>query len=1251
MAVKEVDVQEVRKTSLRASEASSDGVLEAAIDGEEGEDEEEEEEREDFLEVGSVSNPNPVDDDELEVGKGDHRDNGIGDGVVEELLDGRCVKEEGAEEEDEIVDVSPSGLSLESLAYTKRDVAARFKKMYVYDNSFPVLPASIGEFKHLRKLKFFSNEVKILPDGVGELQELEHLYLKMSPSRLGSLPPLGKLSGLRALELHQAPTPPSAATLSRDIAQLHSLTRLSICHFSLSWIPPEIGSLGNLEELDLSFNKLKALPQEFARLKALKSLRVASNKLVELPSQLAALVNLINIDVAHNRLTSLQSLGLLSMTSLRSLNAQFNRLQSTGQIPEWLCCQLEGNEWLKVSNDVADSKNATSNEKYLLDWELPCAAKGSSPILKGSTQWKRRGWRKQDNQQQRARQDRLNSSRKHRPDEQGADVHEVKSVVTNLTSSSTENALSVMGLGSELQPKRILSTLEQALPDNLRSSDNENIMDLQQQCGLYDCTVEEERPVADAGGSIKHNNVKSSLTFLEENSKPNVESEDDGGSGELTDASLGLRRHGSDTDRNPKPSKRRRSAQDFSKLSYKYCSESFCGFNDRLPDGFYDAGRDRQFCSLDVLEKEQPSFDSREVILVDREQDEELDAITLSAQQLLGRLGSLGSTTETCRGVADNYQRAAVLALFVSDCFGGSDKTQNITNMRRAALGVTAGEPFVCSCSASASSQSTNRFGDGHTVKSVPEAIPSVHLLCEGAVRFLKAQRGSNVLPIGSLQYGVCRHRAILLKYLCDRADPIIPCELVRGYLDYMPHAWNIILVQNGSASVRMLVDGCRPFDIRQEIDPEYFCRYIPLKRFHMPMVMNGGQMTLDSEIASPVLHEEIGHGASGAIVHRCTFATFTAAAKVRELEGGDKSSIERCPESSCLSELRILCSLGTHPCIVTFYGHQFMNMQDRSLQLLIFMEHIQGGSLEDLLQDMAIKGQTSMPMKLACQVARNLACALAWLHSKGILHRDVKSSNVLIDIDAKQSPDGGPIVKLCDFDRAVPLSSSAVHTCYLAHRGVPAADVCVGTPRWIAPEVLRAMYGRHPYGFEADMWSFGCLLSELLTLHVPYAGLSESEVHSRIQIGQRPQLPPDLDRLVSKTYHKSKATQDSIDDSEMLRVLVRLFYSCTEACPSQRPSAKEVFTLLSSILGSTPAAVDPALLEMPTNDSMSCQVARSNVLQPLAGDIVEPPSELSEVTHICSCAGKKCTSCDESSIDLYSSKGDSNHPVNTKQT
>lgn len=63
-------------------------------------------------------------------------------------------------------------------------------------------------------------------------------------------------------------------------------------------------------------------------------------------------------------------------------------------------------------------------------------------------------------------------------------------------------------------------------------------------------------------------------------------------------------------------------------------------------------------------------------------------------------------------------------------------------------------------------------------------------------------------------------------QYLCDRADPIIPCELLRGYLDYMPHAWNVVHVENKSSIVRLLVDGCRPLDIRQESDPEYFCRY-----------------------------------------------------------------------------------------------------------------------------------------------------------------------------------------------------------------------------------------------------------------------------------------------------------------------------------------------------------------------------------------------------------------------------------------
>lgn len=66
-----------------------------------------------------------------------------------------------------------------------------------------------------------------------------------------------------------------------------------------------------------------------------------------------------------------------------------------------------------------------------------------------------------------------------------------------------------------------------------------------------------------------------------------------------------------------------------------------------------------------------------------------------------------------------------------------------------------------------------------------------------------------------------------ILQYLCDRVDPPIPCELVRGYLDFSPHAWNNILVRRGSSLVRMVVDACHPTDIREVTDPEFFCRSI----------------------------------------------------------------------------------------------------------------------------------------------------------------------------------------------------------------------------------------------------------------------------------------------------------------------------------------------------------------------------------------------------------------------------------------
>lgn len=198
----------------------------------------------------------------------------------------------------------------------------------------------------------------------------------------------------------------------------------------------------------------------------------------------------------------------------------------------------------------------------------------------------------------------------------------------------------------------------------------------------------------------------------------------------------------------------------------------------------------------------------------------------------------------------------------------------------------------------------------------------------------------------------------------------------------------------------------------------------------------------------------------------------------------------------------------------------------------------------QSYIEKLSKRGERHVPVDLILCIARDIASALAALHAKHIIHRDIKSENVLIDQNSEKT-DGMPVVKLCDFDRAVPLRSH-LHSCCIAHRGVAPPDICVGTPRWMAPEVFRAMHKREIYGLvsyvslhsmlysllhstcfkdlcsaytfpiiaasalskqlivlfqEVDIWSYGCLLLELLTLQVPYSGLPELHIHELLQV------------------------------------------------------------------------------------------------------------------------------------------------------
>ena len=138
--------------------------------------------------------------------------------------------------DDWVVDVSPNGHSISSLnSYIGGSSrVSHMKDLYVYDNTFTILPRSISRLNNLKTLKIFSNEVRLLPDEIGNIIHLEHLQMKVCTSGLGNLPSLSKLNSLKTLELHQTPFRPSVLSIPPEISKLQLLTRLAICNFAIS---------------------------------------------------------------------------------------------------------------------------------------------------------------------------------------------------------------------------------------------------------------------------------------------------------------------------------------------------------------------------------------------------------------------------------------------------------------------------------------------------------------------------------------------------------------------------------------------------------------------------------------------------------------------------------------------------------------------------------------------------------------------------------------------------------------------------------------------------------------------------------------------------------------------------------------------------------------------------------------------------------------------------------------------------------
>jgi len=187
-----------------------------------------------------------------------------------------------------------------------------------------------------------------------------------------------------------------------------------------------------------------------------------------------------------------------------------------------------------------------------------------------------------------------------------------------------------------------------------------------------------------------------------------------------------------------------------------------------------------------------------------------------------------------------------------------------------------------------------------------------------------------------------------------------------------------------------------------------------------------------------------------------------------------------------------------------------------------IVMSYVNGRPLNDILRHGA------PPLRDALGYGVQIADALAHAHAHGIIHRDLKSSNIVVDVA------GQPVV--LDFGLARRLPDGA--TARSQGSTVTAGDDLAGTLSHMAPEVLRGERADE----RSDVWSFGVLLYELVTGELPFRGRTSFETSSAI-LGEpaRPisvRVPLALrlviDRCLTKDpvgrYQRADAVRDALD-------------------------------------------------------------------------------------------------------------------------
>lgn len=201
------------------------------------------------------------------------------------------------------------------------------------------------------------------------------------------------------------------------------------------------------------------------------------------------------------------------------------------------------------------------------------------------------------------------------------------------------------------------------------------------------------------------------------------------------------------------------------------------------------------------------------------------------------------------------------------------------------------------------------------------------------------------------------------------------------------------------------------------------------------------------------------------------------------------------------LREIEIARSL-SHPNIVP------VSDSGNAGELLYYiMPYVEGESLFDRLER-----ERQLPLEDALRITHDVAGALGYAHSRGVLHRDVKPENVLL---------AGGRALVADFGLARAIGAAD-------YQKLTATGIMVGTVYYMSPEQLR---GDRNLDQRADIYGLGCILYEMLTGEPPYAGRVLNQVvtlviRAPVPSAQRlcPTVPAAVDQAIKRALAKSAA-------------------------------------------------------------------------------------------------------------------------------